>query len=391
MKQVYTNKAQCCGCTACYAMCPREAIQMLPDSEGFLYPSIDETKCINCGLCQKVCDFNNPTKFNPVSQHLYGYKHENEAVLKKSSSGGAFTAISNEILDRDGAVFGAVYDGTLTVVHAMAEDAEGRDRMCGSKYVQSRIGDTYTKVKEVLEAGRQVLFTGTPCQVAGLRSFLGRKDYPGLTTVDFICHGVPSPQIFKEYLCFVEKKMHKKIVAHECRGKQSGWAHVESNRFADGSEDHVSRFSQLHRRLFYKDIANRPACHNCPYAGTNRVSDITIADFWGVDTQIPEFYDKRGVSLLLINTVKGEQMFRLIKEKGQTVETCLEQVLPRQPLLSHPTQRSDNRDMFWKMYYKKGYEKAIKSVFYHPTHEAAVDTMREMGIFPFIARILGKS
>lgn len=393
MKSVFDKKMMCCGCTACYSACPKDAIIMCLDEEGFLYPKINEEKCVDCGICRKVCDFQKTEATSAgFMQKAYGFFHNDSEVLNHSTSGGAFSALSDAILKKGGIVFGAVYDEEFRVIHVGGETENERDRMRGSKYLQSDMNSAYRCIQTALQADRFVLFVGTPCQVAGLRSFLrcDTKEYPKLYTVDFICHGVTSPMLFRDYLKFVEKKFRKKIIAHECRSKKKGWAHVEGNTFADKSEDYDSRFSQLHRRLFHKDVANRPSCYCCKYTSLNRISDITIADFWGVEMYLPEMYNTNGVSALLVNSPKGAALFDEVKESGTYRETTSDCIAKRQPHLSKPTECPKNRNQFWTTYFSQGYYKAIKTVFYRPIHEAMVDYMKRIGVFGFVKKIMGR-
>jgi coenzyme F420-reducing hydrogenase beta subunit len=365
---------------------------MVSDGEGFLYPEINDDLCIKCNKCRTYCDFNKHPKDNdklyePV---VYGFKHKDTTVLSKSTSGGAFTALSDSILDKGGVVFGVVENKDLQIEHTYAVNTVERDMMCGSKYVQSTMGDSYKKVKEYLTTGIPVLFTGTPCQVAGLYAYLEEKEYNNLFTADIICHGVPSPLVFSDYIKYVEKKSHKRISQHLFRGKIDGWGHGECNIFADGSMDNSTRFSQLHRRLFYKNLAERPSCYQCKYTTIKRVSDMTLADFWGVDKEIPELYDKNGVSLLIVNSQKGNTMLDSIKDKGVCVHTSIESALPKQPQLSTPIKKPANREQFWDMYYTKGYYKALKFAFYRPLHEGIVDFLKKIGIFSLLSKALGK-
>ena len=392
MNTVFPELKQCSGCTACYSSCPTDAISMKKDDEGFLYPVIDPEKCINCNKCRKVCPFNNPIEKREFNSKIYAFTHSDTAVLANSTSGGAFTAISDGVLKDKGVVFGAVYTPELAVCHVGANTKAQRDKMCGSKYLQSNIGQSFKEIKTSLETGKTVLFSGTPCQVAGLKSYLSGNKTPGaLITVDFLCHGVMSPLLFEDYIRFVEKKTKKKIIAHDCRKKFYGWGHCESNVFSDESEDHKSRFSQLHKRLFYMDVGERPSCYNCKFCSIERYSDITIGDFWGIEKYDKEMFDKNGVSLIIVNSLQGEKVLKSILPTGRIREESIQYVLPKQPHLSTPIKMTDERIQFWSNYKKRGYYYAIKKLFYRPLHELISDVLKSIRIYDFLLKMTGKT
>ena len=391
MNTVFPELKQCSGCTACYSACPTNAITMSTDEEGFLYPVIDSDICIRCNKCRIICPINNERSMHSDCQKVYAYTHFDEKVLSKSSSGGAFTAISDFVLEHKGVVFGAIYSENLVVRHDYAQTKSERDKMCGSKYVQSELGQTFSQVRRLLEDGRVVLFSGTPCQVAGLYAFIDNQKFTGkLFTVDFLCHGVMSPLLFKEYLEFVEKSQRIKITGHDCRKKHNGWGHCESNIFADGTEDHISRFSQLHKRLFYMDVGERPSCYSCKFCTLERHSDITIGDFWGIEKFEPDMYDINGVSLVIINTIQGMNVFDEIRETGKIRQVPIDYALPKQPHLNRPIIMTKTREQFWDNYHKKGYYYAIKKLFYRPIHEGISDVLKKVGVYDTLLRLTGK-
>lgn len=366
------NKESCCGCSACVNICPVSAITMKLDNQGFMYPFVDEKICINCNKCKLVCDFKNRNDgTNSVSvKKVYGYISSNPDVLAKSTSGGAFTAISDLVLKNKGVVIGAIEDEKLCVSHIVAENAEERDKMRGSKYVQSDIGDIFKKVKDNLSVGKYVLFTGTPCQVAGLLHYLGKEaNTEKLITCDIICHGVVSPLVLEMYHQYIENKTKKQIKQHLFRYKPAGWDHVECIVFDDGTIDYTTAYSQIYKKIFDSCIAHRPACYNCKYTNLERVGDITLGDFWGVQDCLADFYSSSGVSLLLVNSEKGLRVISQMRNSGNIVETDLHSAAKKQPHLHIPAKKNANYDKFWDLIFKNAFSKAVKRYIYNPEFE----------------------
>ena len=355
---VYLSKNQCCGCTACYSICPKNAIQMQGDEKGFLYPTVDENLCVKCQMCVKVCDFQGTEEVNHLDikdNLIYAVKHKDIDERLTSRSGGTFMAICQYVLDKKGVVYGAAFDENLKVVHKRAEDKKTVNEFKGSKYVQSEMGDTFFNVKKDLNDGKVVLFSGTGCQTAGLKSYLKKQntDTRNLILCDIVCHGVPSPLVYEKYLDYLSKKYNSKITQFNFRDKYFGWsAHIES--FLAKKK----RFSDLYTDLFYKHIMFRPACSECKYANFNRPSDITLADFWGIDKAVENFNDNKGVSLIIINTEKGEKIFndisKILDYKKSNKKDCL------QPNLEHPSIFSDSTEDFWIDFNQKGIEYVMK-------------------------------
>lgn len=357
--QLIDEKDKCCGCEACSAVCPTKAISIIRDSEGFCYPQIDNEKCVDCGACLNKCAFQNALKgnneFAVPYQKLYAVKHRNLETRMESRSGGIFTAISDLILAEGGVIYGAVFDETdKTVKHIRAEDAFSRNKMRGSKYVQSKLSaDVYNSVKSDLVSGKPVMYTGTSCQIAALRTFLG-KDYENLLCMDIVCHGVPSPRVLSDYLSYYEKKLKDGITVVDFRNKKSyGWAgHVETLFTKSGKKTD----SGLYTALFYEHNVLRPSCYVCPYKSLSHPGDITIADYWGIDRALPGFSDNKGVSLVLVNTDKGMGFFMRAKteETIEAVETDIEKSM--QPPLQRPFPRPEGRQKFWDEYDANGFE-----------------------------------
>lgn len=354
------GKADCCGCTACMEVCPVGAIAMETDEEGFLYPKIDEGKCIRCGKCDRVCRFRPfPSREEPFAlPRAYGVKHTDLPTRQSSRSGGAFVGFSDVILARGGIVYGASMGPDFTVRHIRAVTAEERDRMKGAKYVQSDIRGIYPQVARELKDGLEVLFSGTPCQVAGLRGYLAemRVDVENLICCDMVCHGVPSPAIWRDYLAMIEQTHGRKILAANFRDKDFGWeAHCESFRL-EGLDKKLA--VNEYTDLFYQHIMLRPSCSSCPFTNVHRPGDLTMADFWGIEKHDPAFSDNRGVSLVLVNSPAGEAVFEAARRDfdcfGTHVKDCM------QPTLFKPSTPSPRREQFWADYRAMSFPELIR-------------------------------
>lgn len=306
-----TEKEKCCGCGACFAVCPQGCITMKKDGEGFLYPQIDSRHCSGCGLCGKAC----PVLHKPMLMtglKTYSAYNRDEAVRRKSSSGGVFTALAQYILSLGGAVFGAAFDPQFQARHICVEYPEELHKLRSSKYMQSSTNDTFRQALDILKENRPVLYTGTPCQIAGLRSFL-KKDYEKLYTQSIICHGVPSPKVWEKYLTFFgdDKAVH----AVEFRNKDNGWKKyrlkIEKN---DGDYLATAR-EDPYLQAFIKNLSLRPSCGSCAFKSYEQPADITLADYWGVEQLEPELDDDKGLSLLFIHSEKGSRLFEHAQEK----------------------------------------------------------------------------
>ena len=318
------NKKDCCGCSVCANVCPKNCIEMISDNEGFLYPEVDKERCVNCGLCEKFCPTINKLQLVENNQIALAVINKDNNIRLNSSSGGVFTLLASEIIKNGGVVFGAALsENCKSVSHIPVRTLEELNALRGSKYVQSQIGNTYNEVKTVLENGKKVLFSGTPCQVSGLYTFLG-KEYENLFTCDFVCHGVPSPLVWKKYVELREAKALSKTNRVFFRNKQKGWKEYSLKfEFQNGKEFIKSVIDDLFLRGFARDLYLRPSCYECRFKGTNRPSDITLADFWGVESICPEMYDNKGTSLLILNSEKGNSLFDLISNSTINKEVDL--------------------------------------------------------------------
>lgn len=348
------NKKDCCGCTACASICPHKAISMKPDTLGFLYPKVDLSLCTNCGLCEKVCSFNEhyDTSLNLPVPDVYAVRHKDMHEIETSRSGAMFIALSDWVLNQGGIIYGAGYMDHFRVVHKRATTKEERNEFKGSKYVQSDMNTIFLQVKQDLKNGLNVLFSGTPCQTAGLSSFIGNKLREKLILVDIVCHGVPAPYIWKDYLTFLEGKYQKGITFVNFRDKSRlGWnAHVESFTFVDKTKKEFN----IYASLFNQCIMFRPSCGKCHYTNFSRPSDITIADFWGWQKTNATFNsDDKGVSLVLVNTEKGKMLFNSVKEEINFIASSIDKCL--QPNLQQPSVIHSKRDLFEEEYKKYGF------------------------------------
>ncbi len=331
-----TDKTECCGCGACEQRCPKHCISLLEDSEGFLYPKVDLDSCIDCGVCDNVCPV--LTKYDKREPlNVYAAINKSEQIRLESSSGGVFSLLAESVIRDGGVVFGAAFNEKWEVVHVCAETIDRLESLRKSKYVQSKIGETYIQAERFLREGRRVLYVGSPCQIAGLKRFL-RKDYKNLLSVDFICHGVPSPKVWRIYLkellstqCVDDGRCKMPLTLNDIsnisfRDKSYGWkkyglkvwgvpaiSNVDSStvfksgiKFEDAPVLFYESFHEnIFMRAFLSDITLRPSCYRCPSKSGRSGSDITIADYWNIQNVAPEFDDDKGVGLVLINTEKG--------------------------------------------------------------------------------------
>lgn len=301
-----SDKHNCCGCSACAQACPKQCISMQQDVEGFLYPQVDTSSCIDCGLCEKVCPFIHPYEPRTPIQ-TYAAINNDEQIRMESSSGGIFTLLTEQIINERGVVFGARFDENWQVTIDYSETIDGLAAFRGSKYVQASVGDTYAKCAKFLKAGRLVLYSGTPCQIAGLKHYL-RKEYDNLLTVDFVCHGVPSPKVWGKYLNEVVGIVNVQGVS--MRNKQlEGWKNYNFvlDYQIDGKMISLSsRYQENdYMNAFLRDMILRPSCYACKAKECRSHSDITIADFWGIQNVRPQMDDDKGTGLVLIHTAKG--------------------------------------------------------------------------------------
>lgn len=343
-------KEQCCGCHACYNICPSNAIEMIMDSEGFLYPKVSIEKCVNCGKCMKSCPGIKSPEINPLDKAYACFAKDREEHMS-SSSGGFFAILARQILKENGVICGAAFDNSMQVNHIITDSRIGLDKIKKTKYVQSIIGQVYSQIEKILKTRRIVLFSGTPCQVAGLKLFLG-KEYDNLVCIDLICHGVPSPKVFTRYLS--EKSENHKIVAMTFRNKKNGVHNSILDYWLDNGEKISETYEESpYIKGFNQNFFIRPSCFNCKYKGIKRCSDITIGDFWGIDEFHPKFSDSYGTSAVILHSEKGIQMFEKVKEELHFVEATSHEIGAWNPCLYKPVEKNMKRtDFFEKLKYK---------------------------------------
>lgn len=359
-----TDKAKCCGCTACYNICPKKAIKMVEDEEGFLYPKVDTETCIKCGVCDKVCPItqnkNKDCKDMPLK--AYVVRNKDEEILTNSASGGFFSAIAKYVLRKGGCVFGAIYNEKMEVVHYGTEREDELVKFQSSKYVQSALKDTFIEVGEKLFAGKLVCFSGTPCQVAGLKNWLS-KDYDNLITVDLICHGVPSPLLWREYLKYQKKKFGSEIVDSNFRNKDYGYHNGTLKlNFKNKKIHHGSSRNDIMMKCFFGEISSRPSCYQCAFKQARHISDFTIFDCWHADKLVETIEnDDKGYTNLFINSAEGLEILSQLKSYLDVYETDAELAIQydgpmvRKSAVAHPM-----RDRFLKEISLNGLENAVK-------------------------------
>ncbi|MCR5718974.1 MAG: Coenzyme F420 hydrogenase/dehydrogenase, beta subunit C-terminal domain [Lachnospiraceae bacterium] len=433
------DKSKCTGCNACMQICPAKCIEMKRDAEGFWYPVADKDKCLKCNACVNACPVINCGKVHSGNLHLsnenetgdaktirknetesdekagcgnetesdekagcgnenesddkagcgngleqckvlaYGCRNRDEDVRYKSSSGGVFSAFAKEIIEDGGVVFACVLKGKKAVIEKTC-DISGLEAMRGSKYVQCDTQNAYSEIKEILASNRKVLFVGTPCQTAGLYSFLGYREYPNLFTMDFICHGVPSPKLFEDYVDSIESKNKSKVTSFKFRNKDKGWSQtgLQLGTYYELKNGKTVRnypaFKDRYMNAFLDDVALRPSCYDCRFKSIPKsYADYTVADFWGISKIIPELNDKKGTSLLLVHSKKGEEYLKEIAEALEALPVGFKESVKRNPPLLKSAVRYKRRDRFFEDYEKYGYdyvEKKYMSAFKWGTHKA---------------------
>ena len=353
------NKKECCGCYACYNICPKNAIEIKEDEKGFKYPVINKEKCINCGLCEKVCPILNKKDETEKKIKVYACYNKNEQERLNSSSGGIFILLAKEIIKQGGVVFGACLDERFNVIHTYAETEKDLNKFMGSKYVQSVIGDNYKIVKNFLDDGRIVLFTGTPCQIEGLKSYL-QKDYENLYTQDLICHGVPSPMVWNKYKKYRKNIDNDHIKEISFRNKDTGWKLFNMRFKYNEKEYKQNQTKDLFMQAFLKNTILRDSCYDCNFKKKYRESDITLADFWGVERELPEMDDNKGTSIMILHSENGKKIFKLIKNQIEYKRIKFEQFIKYNPAMIKSVQKDRNREKFFENINVLDFDKNIK-------------------------------
>lgn len=347
----------CSGCRACENVCPVRCISMVTNNEGFLYPKADTGKCINCGACYNVCPHKHFEKKHDVIGS-YAAELKDEDIRKVSSSGGAFYALAKYIIDEDGVVFGAAFNDSYGVEHIAVDKYEDIAKLQGSKYVQSDIKNCYELARKYLDEGRKVLFAGTPCQIDGLLGFL-KKDYEHLLTMDFICHGVPSPTVWKHYLDEMSKKYNSKITDVSFRDKTNGWKTYSMRLRFENGKTYIGKVTEdIYLRSFLTDIHLRKSCFNCASKGVMRNSDITVADFFGVEKVIPELKDGKGTSIILIRNDKAKNVVKMIENDIKIYDANLDTIVKMNPSIEKSVRANPMRNKFFRVLENKSFRAA---------------------------------
>lgn len=339
---------KCSGCTACFAICPKDAITMQADSEGFKYPVIDKNKCIDCGLCCKVCPLENMYGNFGEDKTSFACRAKDKNFAKQSSFGGVFGILANMYIKEQAVIYGAAFDDNWNVCHIRADKKDELKSLYTSKYVQSDIGNTFRQVKCDLDNGKKVLFAGTPCQVAGLKSYL-QKDYLNLLSVDFICHGVPSPLVWQRYIIAMEKKLNNKITEISFRDKEDGWKNYYFKlSTGNGNVFYEKHGENIYMKGFLKDLYLRSSCYDCKFKTLHRASDITLADFWGIEKIIPEINVEKGVSLCWSSSEKGKQVLADVLKRTDYYEVKLREAIKHNSSAIKSVEMHKNRDKFFE-------------------------------------------
>ena len=344
----FEDKSACCGCTACKNVCPKDAIEMKEDEEGFLYPEVNKEKCVNCGLCKKVCPVLNQRE-EKNKQLAYIVNNKNDEIRKQSTSGGAFTAIAEYIIENGGIVFGATFDKEFNVEHTYVTAKEELKKFRGSKYVQSNLKNTFKEAKDFLENNKLVCFSGTPCQIEGLKKFLG-KDYQNLITIDIVCHAVPSPLVWRKYLDYEKEKNGLDNIQEILFRDKSKYGYkysmmtikAESTVYSEGVE------TDPYLRAFFGDLSDRPSCYNCKFKKQNRVSDFTIWDCFTAENFDKNLDDDKGTSRILIQTEKGIEIFKQIEDKFNYKEVKVEDLVKNVKEMYNSVSMNIKRKEFFK-------------------------------------------
>ncbi|SMC68862.1 polysaccharide pyruvyl transferase family protein [Papillibacter cinnamivorans] len=380
--------ADCTGCGACFNVCPAGAISMEPDREGFLRPVLDDSKCIRCLKCQAACPVLAQTEPRPQGK-VYAARNKDADVLSKSTSGGFFSVLAIDILSRGGTVFGAAFDDSMVLRHRGARNEEELGAFRGAKYVQSDTGTVFREVKKELSSGRPVLFSGTPCQVDGLYHFLG-NDSENLLTCDLVCHGVPSPAVFFDWVHFLENRQRAKITEIRFRDKRKGWAHSSfTARLSDGREYVKPLMDTGFGRGFGMALFLRPSCHRCRYSAASRRGDFTLGDFWGLAPGALPGGEEQGASLVLVNSEKASSLFERLSPGFECVPRSMEEAVAGNPRLSSPIAASAQRGAFFSAWRLLPFEEVSKRFLVPALSRKAAARLLGPGVKAKIRKIIG--
>ena len=364
------EKDLCCGCTACYSVCPKNAIKMVRDNEGFLYPEVDKEKCVNCGMCKKVCPILNKAKLNEFKPKAYLFQNSNEEIRKDSTSGGIFTAIGEFVIKNNGIVYGASFDDNFVVNHIGVESVDKLGKFRKSKYVQSNQNNCFKEIKQYLDNGKLVCYSGTPCQVGGLRAYL-KKDYENLILVDIMCHSVPSPLVFEKYKRYILKKMNaNKILNINFRDKSKyGYKYSMMTVETDNGIYSQGIDTDPYLRAFFSDTSVRPSCYNCNFKTMKRVSDLTIWDCFNINEIDKSFDDDKGTTRVLVQSGKGQKLLENldnVRLKELDINIAIKKVKEMTNSVNYNNKRKEffeniNDDNVFEKYYPTNFKTKINS------------------------------
>lgn len=357
---------KCTGCQACVNICLKKCIIMRNTHEGFLFPKISETLCISCKRCERVCPIIDSPQLS-VCTISYAMKNKNLNEKKQSTSGGVFTLLAEHVLEKEGIVFGAAYDSDFSVRHIGVSDKEHLSLLQGAKYTQSKIGTCFAEIKRELEAEQSVLFSGTPCQCAGLKSFLG-KEYDNLIIVDIICHGIPSPKVWQAYIDYRSQKENNgnRPIRINMRSKASGWSRYGYSTefdYGNGKTSCIHNSQDLFMKAFIGNICLRNSCSDCKAKGVERCTDFTLGDYWGIWNQHPDFDDNMGTSIVLVHSQKGREILNQLSDKFECLEVDIEDAYRENKSLIDSSRAHPNRDEFLSQVTAENFEDLVRKYF----------------------------
>lgn len=393
------RKEDCCGCGACYDACTHNAIRWQVDEEGFFYPSINYSLCVDCGLCNRVCPIENKDivafKNKGYTPYVYGVYHNNKDVQFTSTSGGAFWGLAENFVKRGGYVSGAIFYNHFHIKHYITNNIVELKKLKGSKYAQSDCRGMYKVIKELLVAGEKVMATGLPCQIAALYQYL-HKEYENLITVDLICHSVASPMVFEKYINYLENLYNSSIIEYHPKNKEYGGWHQYAfkAKFANGDLYHKNGNDDLYTRLFVgsNNICSRYSCYKCPFKNIPQPSDITIGDFWGIDKIDPLFDSPNGISKVVINSEKGKQYFKSLncfESKQFTVEESIYNNPPSYTMWTSAVRPNEiRRRKFMMDIYNMPFDKCVKK--YCPESRIIIIKKKLFPLFNYARNVFRK-
>ena len=393
---ILADKNQCTGCTACANICPKSCIEMKEDDEGFAQPVIDNSKCISCLACERVCPILSNRTPKDEETKAYAALSKNDETRLESSSGGIFSELAKLILQSNGIVYGAKYDDDFKVIHTGIEDIESLKELRGAKYSQSDLSTIFQTIKKQLNNGRQVLFSGTPCQIGGLKAFL-KKDYDNLYCIDFVCHGVPSPLVWKKYIEYRSQVDADNQVPEyiNLRNKESGWSHYSYQvEFAYSKSNHYlcQNDKDLYMSLFVNNYILRRSCSNCYYKGYSRESDITLGDFWGIWDILPSMDDNKGTSVVFTHSNKGEKLLNSAAIHLQSNPVTLDQATMMNPSLLKSSLPKENRERVLQEIGQNGFhtKEKIIEIINQDTLKASLENNTHTSKLALIRKIIRK-